>query len=56
MRIELHHYLADLNNRNEIRPVPPTKEVKWLDIKGIKSGKYNVAPNIRFLVEKGEVK
>ncbi|MCX6746994.1 MAG: NUDIX hydrolase [Candidatus Pacearchaeota archaeon] len=56
MRIELHHYLADLNNLNEIKPVHPIKEIKWLDIKEIKRGKYNVAPNIKFLVEKGEIK
>lgn len=56
MRIELHHYLAELNNPDEIRPIYPVKEIKWLDIKGIKRGKYPVAPNIRFLVEKGEIK
>lgn len=56
MRIELHHYLAELNNPDEIKPIYPVKEVKWLDIKEIKRGKYNVAPNIRFLVEKGEIK
>jgi len=56
MRIELHHYSAELNNPDEIRPIPPINEIKWLDINGIKRGKYNVAPNIKFLVEKGEVK
>jgi ADP-ribose pyrophosphatase YjhB (NUDIX family) len=56
MRIELHHYLAELDNPNEIKAVYPVKEIKWLDINGIKRGKYNVAPNIRFLVEKGEIK
>ncbi len=56
MRIELHHYLAELNNPHEIKPISPVKEVKWLDLNGIKRGKYNVAPNIRFLVEKGEIK
>ena len=56
MRIELHHYLAELNNPYEIKAIYPTREIKWLDIQGIKRGKYNVAPNIRFLVEKGEVK
>lgn len=56
MRIELHHFLAELNNPDEIKPIHPVKEVKWLDIRGIKRGKYNVAPNIKFLVEKGEIK
>jgi len=56
MRIELHHYLAELNNLSEIKPIHPIKEIKWLDIKKIKRSKYNVAPNIRFLVEKGEIR
>ncbi len=56
MRIELHHYLAELNNRSEIRAIHPIKEVKWLDIQGIKRGKYNIAPNIKFLSEKEELK
>ena len=56
MRIELHHYLCDLKNLSEVKPIHPIKEIKWLDIKEIKRGKYNVAPNIKFLVEKGEVK
>jgi ADP-ribose pyrophosphatase YjhB (NUDIX family) len=56
MRIELHHYLADLNNPKKIKAMHPIKEFKWLDINGIKRGKYPVAPNIKFLVEKGEIK
>jgi len=56
MRIELHHYLAELNNLSEIKPIYPIKEIKWLDINDIKRGKYSVAPNIRFLFEKGELK
>ncbi len=56
MRIELHHYLAKLNNPDEIKPIPPIKEIKWLDIAGIKRGKYNVAPNIKYLIEQGEIK
>jgi ADP-ribose pyrophosphatase YjhB (NUDIX family) len=56
MRIELHHYLADLNNPHEIKPILPVKEIKWLEIREIKRGKYNVAPNIKFLVEKGDIK
>jgi len=55
MRIELHHYLADLSNSHEIKPIFPIKEIKWLDINGIKRGKYNVAPNIKYLIEIGEI-
>lgn len=56
MTILLIHYLARLKNRQEIRPIPPIRELKWLLIKEIKQGKYNVAPNIRFLIEKGDIK
>jgi len=56
MTILLIHYLAKLKNSKEIKPVPPIKEVKWLDIKEIKEGKHKVAPNIMFLIEKGDIK
>ncbi len=56
MVILLIHYLARLKNRQEIKPIPPIKEVKWLPVNDIKKGKYNVAPNIRFLIEKGDIK
>ena len=55
MCIVLIHYLAKLKNKNEIKPMPPIQEVRWLDIKEIKQGKHNVAPNIKFLIEKGDV-
>ena len=56
MAILLIHYLAKLKNPKSIKPMPPIKEVKWLDIKEIKSGKHKVAPNIKFLIEKGDIK
>jgi len=56
MAILLIHYLAKLKNKSEIKAVPPIKEVKWLDIKEIKEGKHYVAPNIKFLIEKGDIK
>ena len=55
MVILLIHYLAKLKNPEEIKPLPPIKEVKWLDISEIKEGKHNVAPNIKFLIEKGDI-
>lgn len=55
MTILLIHYLARLKNKNEIKPMPPIKEIKWLDIDEIKTDKYNVAPNIKFLIEKGDI-
>jgi len=56
MAIILIHYLAELLNEGEIRPIAPIKEVKWLDVEEIRQGKHNVAPNIKFLIEKGEIK
>ncbi|MCA9487840.1 MAG: NUDIX hydrolase [Nanoarchaeota archaeon] len=53
--IVLIHYLTKLKNKEEIRPLEPIKEIKWLDIEEIKQGKYNVAPNIKFLIEKGDI-
>ncbi len=55
MVILLIHYLAKLKNREEVKPVPPIKEIKWLSIEEIKAGKHNVAPNIKFLIEKGDI-
>ena len=55
MCILLIHYSAKLKNKDEIRPIPPIKEIKWLDIEEIKQGKYHVAPNIEFLIEKGDI-
>ena len=55
MAILLIHYLAVLKNKDEIKPMPPIQEVKWLDIEEIKQGKHNVAPNIKFLIEKGDI-
>ncbi len=56
MVILLIHYLANLLNKEEVKPMPPIKEVVWLNIKEIKLGKYHVAPNIKFLIDKGDIK
>ena len=55
MAILLIHYLAKLKNPEEIKPIAPIQEVKWLDIEEIKQDKHNVAPNIKFLMEKGDI-
>lgn len=55
MTIVLIHYLAKLKNPEKIKPIPPIKEVRWIDIEEVKQGKYNVAPNIKFLIEKGDI-
>lgn len=56
MAILLIHYLAKLKNRQRIHPIAPIQEIKWLDISEIKKGKHNVAPNIKFLIDKGDIK
>jgi ADP-ribose pyrophosphatase YjhB (NUDIX family) len=57
INVELHHYLAKLKNpvvnydsfnHNE-------QLVSWLNITDIKSYKYAVAPNIKFLIEKEKI-
>lgn len=56
MVILLIHYLAKLKNPAEVIPIHPIQEVKWLDIEEIKEEKHHVAPNITFLIEKGDIK
>ena len=56
MTIVLIHYLAKLKNKDEIKPISPIQEVIWLDIEEIKQGKHHVAPNIKFLIDKGDIK
>jgi len=53
--VVLIHYEAILLNKDEVRAIPPIKEIAWLDIEEIKQGKHHVAPNIRFLIEKGDI-
>lgn len=55
MTIVLVHYLGKLLNKDEIKPIEPIKETRWLPIDEIKEGKHNVAPNIKFLIEKGDI-
>ena len=54
----LHHYLANLK-----KPIKDYNlynhnghEVNWINIKDMKKEKYPVAPNIKFLIEKGDIK
>ena len=56
MSIVLMHYLAKLKNKKEIKPIPPIEEIKWLEVSAIKKGKYKIAPNIKYLIEKGDIK
>ena len=56
MCIVLIHYRAKLLNKKDLKPIAPVREVLWLSISDIKKGKYHVAPNIYYLIKKGEIK
>lgn len=56
MTIILVSYLAKLKNKKDIKPLPPTKEIKWLDLKDITKWKHSVSPYTQFLIEKGDIK
>ena len=53
--IELHHFLAKLKN-NDLKPGFEVKEIKWVNIKDIGKGKSEFAPNIKYLLERGELR
>jgi len=56
MTIILTSYLAKLKNKNEIKPMGSTIEIKWLDLKEIDKWKHKVSPYTQFLIEKGDIK
>ena len=56
MTIILVGYQAKLKNKDEIKPLPPTQEIKWLDLKDIDSWKDKVSPYTQYLIEKGDIK
>ncbi|MBU0957684.1 MAG: NUDIX hydrolase [Nanoarchaeota archaeon] len=56
MTIVLINYLAKLKNKDEIKPIAPTQEIKWLDIEEIKQGKHFVSPNTKALIEKEDLR
>ncbi len=55
LTIELHHFLAKLKNK-DLKPGYEVDEIKWLNIDDIREGKYEVTPNIKSLIERGEIK
>ncbi|MBT3642383.1 NUDIX domain-containing protein [archaeon] len=55
MAILLVSYLARLKNKEEIKPISPTEEIKWLDLEKINEWKSEVSPYLQFLIEKGEL-
>ncbi len=52
MTIVLINYLAKLKNKGDIRPLPPSQDIKWISIKEIKQGEGNVSPNVKALIDK----
>lgn len=57
IKIELHHFRAELTSKivSYENFSHNGHEIYWLPISEIKEGKYEVAPNINFLIEKGEI-
>ena len=51
MTIVLINYLAKLKNKKDIKPMPPIKELKWIEIDKIKKGEGNVSPNVKVLIK-----
>jgi len=54
--IELHHYRAFLKNKNEISPGKGIEEIRWFDILELELGRYKIAPNVKYLLERGEIR
>ncbi|MFH1585825.1 MAG: NUDIX domain-containing protein [archaeon] len=52
MTIVLINYLAKLKNPKEVKPLPPTQDIKWLAIEDIKNGQGGASPNVQALVKK----
>ncbi len=52
MIIVLINYLTELKNPEEIKPISPTTDIKWLSIENIKQGKGNPSPNVQELIKK----
>jgi len=56
MTIILTSYQAKLTNKEEIKPMGSTVEIKWLDLNKINEWKRSVSPYLQFLIEKGDIK
>jgi len=56
MAILLISYLAKLKNKPEIKPVPPTQEIRWLDLEEVDKWKHLVSPYTQFLIKKEDIK
>jgi len=52
--IELYHYRAYLTNKDELSPGKGIEEIRWFDIDKLKQ--YHIAPNVKYLLERGELR
>ncbi len=57
IKIELHHYLCKLIGKiKNYKPfIYDGHEIRWIKITDLSEKNYSVAPNIKFLFEKGEI-
>lgn len=58
MIIELHHYQCELVNSSENYESfrHGEHQVRWIKLDELSNGKYPLAPNIKYLIEIGEIK
>lgn len=54
--IELYHYRAFLANKDEIKKGKGIDEMSWFEIDELKQGRYKIAPNVKYLLERGEIR
>jgi len=55
MQIILIHWLCKLKNEEDLSRGEGIKEFSWISLDDIKSGELNVAPNVKHLIEKGDI-
>lgn len=55
MNISVYNFKAELKNPDKLKAAEG-HEIAWLDIKDLKEGKYSLSPNIKNLIEKGDIK
>ena len=52
MVIILINYLAEILNPDEIKPIPPEQDLKWVSLDDVKQGKGDLSPNTLMLLKK----
>lgn len=56
MTLVLIHYLARLSNPKQLAPGKGIEKVEWINVLDLKRERYEIAPNIEYLIKKGEIR